>query len=252
MLPGEATPEQEGRSLDAGRRASVLGRSTRTAGSSPMTTGGPAVVIDPGDDAATCIAALGGRESRRSCSRTGTSTTSGRSAGAGRRRPARRSLVHAADAAASPSAAGTGGALFGFDHVAPAADRLLADGDVVDGGRRCSSRCCTRPGTRPGGICLFATDRRRMRRRTCSRATRCSRAASAGPTFPAATGARCARRSPRSSSRLPPETRRPPGARTRHDHRTRGAGQPVLAPSLTGGGSTLPRFGTLPVVVVLC
>lgn len=63
-------------------------------------------------------------------------------------------LVHAADAASIRSAEGTGGRLFGFDAFAPAADRLLEEGDqVVAGG--VSLTVLHTPGHTPGSICLL-------------------------------------------------------------------------------------------------
>lgn len=69
-------------------------------------------------------------------------------------------LVHVDDAARIISDAphGTGGALFGFHGViAPAADRVLADGDVVEAGELRLVVLHT-PGHTQGGICMFAED----------------------------------------------------------------------------------------------
>jgi glyoxylase-like metal-dependent hydrolase (beta-lactamase superfamily II) len=63
-------------------------------------------------------------------------------------------LVHSADAAAITSAAANGGLVFGFDAVAPAPDRELEDGDVVEAGALRLEVIHT-PGHTPGSICLF-------------------------------------------------------------------------------------------------
>jgi glyoxylase-like metal-dependent hydrolase (beta-lactamase superfamily II) len=62
--------------------------------------------------------------------------------------------VHEADAVAITSAAGSGGAPFGFDYSAPRADRLLNEGDVVQAGTLRLAVIHT-PGHTPGSICLF-------------------------------------------------------------------------------------------------
>jgi hydroxyacylglutathione hydrolase len=64
-------------------------------------------------------------------------------------------LVHAADADAVTTPVGNGGADFGFDAVAPAPDRRLEDGDVVEAGGLRLEVLHT-PGHTPGSICLFA------------------------------------------------------------------------------------------------
>ncbi len=63
-------------------------------------------------------------------------------------------LVHERDAAAITSAEGSGGAVFGFHYFAPPADRLLADGDVVEAGALRLSVIHT-PGHTPGSVCLL-------------------------------------------------------------------------------------------------
>jgi len=65
-------------------------------------------------------------------------------------------LVHEADAASITSAQANGGAFFGFDAVAPAPDRVLADGDTVEAGALTLTVRHT-PGHTPGSICLLAT-----------------------------------------------------------------------------------------------
>ena len=64
-------------------------------------------------------------------------------------------LVHSWDAAAVTSSAANGGMVFGFDSVAPPADRVLEDGDVVEAGALRLEVMHT-PGHTPGSICLFA------------------------------------------------------------------------------------------------
>jgi len=63
-------------------------------------------------------------------------------------------LVHTADAGKIQTAEGTGGRLFGFDASAPAADRLLEEGDEVIVGSVSLSVLHT-PGHTPGSICLL-------------------------------------------------------------------------------------------------
>jgi hydroxyacylglutathione hydrolase len=119
-------------------------------------SGGPAVVIDPADDADAIIGASGGRAVsavvlthkhfdhigavRELLSQTGAPL-----------------LAHSADAADLSDAVGTGGRMFGFEHTTPVPDRLLSDGDGIDSGELHLAVLHT-PGHTPGGICLFAED----------------------------------------------------------------------------------------------
>lgn len=64
-------------------------------------------------------------------------------------------LVHVADAASITTAQGSSGAMFGFGYSAPAADRELVDGDVVEVGRLRLTVLHT-PGHTPGSMCLVA------------------------------------------------------------------------------------------------
>lgn len=118
--------------------------------------GGPAVVIDPADDANAILATVGEREVlalvlthkhfdhigavRELIARTGAPL-----------------WVHHDDATDLSSAVGTGGAMFGFTATAPAPDRLLSDGEVLTAGDVRFTVLHT-PGHTPGGICLFAQD----------------------------------------------------------------------------------------------
>lgn len=65
-------------------------------------------------------------------------------------------LVSAEDAEAITSAEANGGAEFGFDFAAPAPDRLLVDGDVIESGGLTLSVWAT-PGHTQGSICLLAS-----------------------------------------------------------------------------------------------
>jgi glyoxylase-like metal-dependent hydrolase (beta-lactamase superfamily II) len=65
-------------------------------------------------------------------------------------------LVHAADADSSTSADANGGARFGFEAIAPAADRLLVDGDRIEAGALTVTVWAT-PGHTPGSICLLVS-----------------------------------------------------------------------------------------------
>ncbi len=121
--------------------------------------GGPAIVIDPGDDATLIAEALAGRDvaaivlTHAHFDHIGAVAELRAATGA----PL---LVHEADAGRLGSAgpSGTGGALFGFDtYTAPPADRTLVDGDTIDAGR-VSLRVLHTPGHTQGGICLLASD----------------------------------------------------------------------------------------------
>jgi len=117
--------------------------------------GGPAVVIDPADDADRILETLGDRAVRAVIlthghfDHLGGATPLVAATGA----PL---LVHGEDAGSITTAVGTGGAAFGFDVSGPPADGLLADGDTVVAGD-VSLLVLHTPGHTPGGICLFAT-----------------------------------------------------------------------------------------------
>jgi hydroxyacylglutathione hydrolase len=120
--------------------------------------GGPAAVIDPGDDLDLIEAALDGRPvaavvlTHAHFDHIGAVADLIAATGA----PL---MIHDQDAArlASAEASGTGGALFGFDHVAPPADRILHDGDTITVGELTLQVLHT-PGHTAGGICLYAPD----------------------------------------------------------------------------------------------
>lgn len=121
--------------------------------------GGPALVIDPGDDAHLIEEALGGREiaglvlTHAHFDHIGAVSQLKSASGA----PL---LVHEADAGRLGSAgpSGTGGSLFGFDtYTAPPADRSLADGDTIEAGL-VRLKVLHTPGHTQGGICLLALD----------------------------------------------------------------------------------------------
>lgn len=120
-------------------------------------SGGPAVVIDPGDDFARIEEALsGGRVSaivltHGHFDHIGAVSALVAATGA----PL---YVHEADADRITTATGSGGAMFGFhDHVSPPADRLLADGDTLAAGEL-SLRVLHTPGHTPGCICVLVTE----------------------------------------------------------------------------------------------
>lgn len=119
--------------------------------------GGPAVVIDPGDDAKWVLDAVGKDRvaaivlTHCHFDHVGAVAQIVSATGA----PV---YVHADDAECITDAQGTGGAQFGFpEHVAPPADRIVHDGDVIAAGSL-ELRVLHTPGHTPGGICLFATD----------------------------------------------------------------------------------------------
>ncbi len=120
--------------------------------------GGPAVVIDPGDDAEAILAAVGDRSVAAVVLTHGHFDHLG-AADAVIAASGAPLLVHADDAEriTSPGPTGTGGAIFGYPHVAPPADRLLAEGDTIEAGEL-TLRVLHTPGHTPGGIVLLAED----------------------------------------------------------------------------------------------
>jgi len=115
--------------------------------------GGPVLVVDPADEAASILAALDGAEVaaivlthghfdhlaavRELVAATGASL-----------------VVHGADAGNITSATGTGGAMFGFDAFSPPADRTVEEADTIEAGTAVLTVLHT-PGHTPGGICLL-------------------------------------------------------------------------------------------------
>jgi hydroxyacylglutathione hydrolase len=115
---------------------------------------GPLLVIDPAGEPEALCAEIGERAVAAVVLTHGHFDHLG-AAGALLARTGAPLLVHAADADAIVTAEGNGGAAFGSEAVAPAADRLLADGDVVEAGALRFEVLLT-PGHTPGSICLFA------------------------------------------------------------------------------------------------
>lgn len=118
---------------------------------------GPAVVIDPGDDYDRIVDVIGDRTigaivlTHGHFDHIGAVARLVEATGA----PL---AVHEADAGSITSAVGSGGALFGFDdHVAPPADRLLRDADLIEVGA-VTLRVLHTPGHTPGCICLLAEE----------------------------------------------------------------------------------------------
>lgn len=118
--------------------------------------GGPVVVIDPADDAATVLRAVGTRRlelvvlTHGHFDHLGAVEELVRETGA----PL---AMHELDALNVTTAEGTGGALFGFDVCSPPPTRTLADGDVFSVGA-VEYLVIHTPGHTPGGICLLARD----------------------------------------------------------------------------------------------
>jgi glyoxylase-like metal-dependent hydrolase (beta-lactamase superfamily II) len=115
--------------------------------------GGPVLVIDPGGDARVLMDSIDGREVA------GVVLTHGHFDHLGAVAEVIAATgaplaIHKADAEGITDPAGTGGALFGFEETAPPADRVLADGDVVEAGELRLSVLHT-PGHTPGSICLL-------------------------------------------------------------------------------------------------
>jgi glyoxylase-like metal-dependent hydrolase (beta-lactamase superfamily II) len=119
--------------------------------------GGPAVIIDPGDDAPTILGELGelavSAVILTHCHFDHLGATADVLAATGALL-----MVHADDAEYISTPTGTGGALFGFEScVAPQADRVLHAGDVLRAGAVELAVLHT-PGHTPGGMCLLAHD----------------------------------------------------------------------------------------------
>lgn len=122
--------------------------------------GGPTVVIDPAADAEVLLEALEGEEVEAVVLTHGHFDHIG-AADAVRDATGVPLAVHEADAASITTASGSAGALFGFDHAARAAERTLADGDVVEAGAL-RLRVLHTPGHTPGSICLLAEGEGRL------------------------------------------------------------------------------------------
>ena len=116
-------------------------------------TGGPAIVIDPADGPTDILAALGGSPVAAVVLTHGHFDHIGavREVLAATGAPL---VVHEADADSITTATGSGGKPFGFDVSAPAADRTLAEGDVVTAGELSLAVLHT-PGHTPGSMCLL-------------------------------------------------------------------------------------------------
>lgn len=119
---------------------------------------GPAVVIDPGGDSQLILEALGGRRVGAIILTHGHFDHLGAAADviAATGAPL---AVHEADSGRITHAGveGTGGAIFGYAHVAPVPDRVLADGDTIEIGAL-TFRVLHTPGHTQGGISLFVRE----------------------------------------------------------------------------------------------
>jgi hydroxyacylglutathione hydrolase len=117
---------------------------------------GPAIIIDPADDADAILDAVNGRDvaaivlTHKHFDHIGAVSELVARTGA----PL---MIHSADAADLADPVTTGGAMFGFAETTPPPDRLLSDGDTIQAGALSLTVLHT-PGHTPGGICLLAKD----------------------------------------------------------------------------------------------
>lgn len=116
--------------------------------------GGPVVVIDPAGEADRILVALDGSPLAAVVLTHGHFDHLGAASELLTERPAPL-MAHALDAEGITSTIGTGGAMFGFDYVAPAAERLLGEGEAITAGDLALTVLHT-PGHTPGSICLLA------------------------------------------------------------------------------------------------
>lgn len=116
--------------------------------------GGPLVVIDPAGEEETLIAEIRGRAVAAVVLTHGHFDHLG-AASALLAATGAPLMVHEQDAAIVTSAVANGGAVFGFDMVAPEPDRRLRDGDIVEAGTL-RLTVLHSPGHTPGCICLYA------------------------------------------------------------------------------------------------
>lgn len=116
--------------------------------------GGPLVVIDPAGEEETLIAEIRGRAVAAVVLTHGHFDHLG-AASALLAATGAPLMVHEQDAGVVTSAVANGGAVFGFDMVAPEPDRRLRDGDVVEAGTL-RLTVLHSPGHTPGCICLYA------------------------------------------------------------------------------------------------
>jgi hydroxyacylglutathione hydrolase len=116
--------------------------------------GGPLLVLDPGGDPETLLAAVGGRAVAQVVLTHGHFDHLGAVAAlvAATGAPL---AVHRLDAGVVTDARANGGRQFGFEHAAPEPDRLLEHGDEVTAGDLRLAVIHT-PGHTPGGVCLYA------------------------------------------------------------------------------------------------
>ncbi len=117
---------------------------------------GPAIIIDPADDAEAILDAVGERIVAMIALTHGHFDHIG-AARALVERTGAPLAAHELDGASVTTAEGSGGARFGFTTTAPEPTVLLADGECFSAGKLGFTVLHT-PGHTPGGICLLAED----------------------------------------------------------------------------------------------
>lgn len=115
--------------------------------------GGPVVIVDPAGEAGRILSAIDGEPLLAVVLTHGHFDHLGAATELLAARPAPL-MVHERDALAITTAAGSGGALFGFHYTPPPAERLLSHGETIAAGALKLTVLHT-PGHTPGSVCLL-------------------------------------------------------------------------------------------------